>query len=113
MENLVFGIQVAVIGMVVVLAALTLLAILTDGLSRILGEPKAKKEKSQTTKVTMPTREEPVKTEEDISPQTIAIITAAVAALNTRSTYRVTTIKRIESDLSPSWTNLARQEQGR
>lgn len=115
MEQLTLGIQVMVIGMGVVLVALTLLAVLTASMSKILAdkEPTPKKDFEKTNKVAAPTIQEPVQTEQEgeITPEILAVITAAASTMNTRKTYQIITIKRINHDLSPNWSRLGRYEQ--
>lgn len=56
------------------------------------------------------TQEQPNKKNDEIPKETIAVIAAAVAAvLNTRSSYKITTIKRIEKN--PNWKMINRYEQ--
>jgi len=106
MEQLTLGIQVVLIGMGVVVIALTLLAVLTASMSKILAD-------KQANPVSAPTIEEPVQTEQEgeLTPEILAVITAAASTINTRSTYKITTIKRINHDLSPNWSRLGRYEQ--
>ncbi|WP_028307851.1 OadG family protein [Desulfitibacter alkalitolerans] len=116
MEQLTLGIQVVLIGMGVVIIALTLLAVLTASMSKILADKQAnpKKDFEKTNKVSAPTIKEPVQTEQEgeLTPEILAVITAAAAStINTRSTYKITTIKRINHDLSPNWRRLGRYEQ--
>lgn len=116
MDKLMLGMQVVLVGMGVVLAALTLLAVLTTSMSKILADtqPNPKKDFEKTNKVSAPTIQEPVQTEqeEELTPEILAVITAAVAStMDKKSTYKITTIKRINHDLSPNWTRIGRYEQ--
>ena len=116
LEKLMLGIQVAVVGMVVVFLALIALAFFTEAMSRVLGEkmPKHLRDFQQVNKVAAPTIEKPVQSvKAELTPEIIAVITAAVASTmnSPRNTYTITTIKRADYDLSPSWSRLGRYEQ--
>jgi sodium pump decarboxylase gamma subunit len=115
MENITLGIQVAMIGMGVVFVTLIILAFFTAGMSKMLTSAgKVKKEIEQTYNAAAPTLEEVVQhvQQEEITSNIHAVITAAVAAvLNSRNTYRIKTIKRIDSDLNSSWNRLIKHEQ--
>ena len=48
---------------------------------------------------------------EEIAPEVLAVIIATVAStINTRSIYKIATIKRADYDLSPNWIRLGREE---
>ncbi len=73
-----------------------------------------KKQKSTATrKLEIATKNpEKIEQEEGLTLQTLAVITAAVAAtINTRNSYTITTIKRLDYDLSPNWNMASKQDQ--
>ncbi len=115
MEKLILGIQVALVGMGVVIIALAGLAIFTWAMSKVLGDKKPKhlRDFQEVNKVAAPTMEQPVQTAQgELTPELLAVITAAVAStMHSRTTYTITTIKRVDYDLSPSWSKLGRYEQ--
>ncbi|KUO49519.1 MAG: hypothetical protein APF76_03140 [Desulfitibacter sp. BRH_c19] len=115
MDMLVLGMEVSLIGMGVVIVALGILFMLTRSMSKVLINHKNRSEKGieEVSKSLATTIEEPsqLDKEEQISSEIIvAIATAVASTINSRSTYRIRTIKRIDYDLSPSWSRLGRTE---
>jgi sodium pump decarboxylase gamma subunit len=99
MSNLLFGLQVAVIGMGVVFIALIILSYATSILSRLLNENQKKEEKEIITQ------------EGKITSEKLAVITAAVYESMGGTRYKITAVRKIPKDKTNAWNQAGRFEQ--
>ncbi|MEW6622020.1 MAG: OadG family protein [Bacillota bacterium] len=111
MDKIILGVQVVGMGMFVVMLALTLLALITSGMSAFMKKREATDLANIANKESAAAREKMSATDNTIIPEILAVITAAVASCMGRSTYRITTIKRLENKFSLDWNTVGRQEQ--
>jgi sodium pump decarboxylase gamma subunit len=119
MSKLWFGLQVAVLGMGIVFVALIILSYLTSLLSRIASgkdQPTVIKDETAGGKKDLKT---PVNTKSDlveqegdvITPELMAVITAAVHEWLGTTKYRITAIRKICKEKTPLWAQAGRTEQ--
>lgn len=107
MEKLIFGTQIALIGMGIVATSLILLTIVTKGMSRAANGIFTKQKKEVPAKQQ---KEKQLQDDGNISPELIAVITVAAIA-QFRGVFEVKTIRRIENNINGGWKQMAAQEQ--
>lgn len=107
MQTLIFGLSVTLLGMVVVFVGLIILIVCVKGIS-LLSRTGEKKQKPVS--IDAPALAAPAPTAEGISPDVIAAITAAVAAVwQGEQGFVVRHIKRVSN--APAWNRAGREEQ--
>jgi sodium pump decarboxylase gamma subunit len=122
MSKLWFGLQVAVLGMGIVFVALIILSYLTSQLSKVSnGKKEAAVTEGKIERVGKPNLYQAkiatqnnniAKKEGDgLTPELIAVITAAVYESLGTTKYRITAIREIPKDKAPLWAQAGRMEQ--
>jgi sodium pump decarboxylase gamma subunit len=119
MSNLLFGLQVAVIGMGVVFIALIILSYATSILSRLLNENQKKEEKEIITqeakinnvKKVNENKKNEVENQGKITSEKLAVITAAVYESMGGTRYKITAVRKIPKDKTNAWNQAGRFEQ--
>lgn len=111
MENLAFGLQVAVLGFMIVMVALAGLYLVMVIFSMVLN-PNKRKEKNQKVQVSGEKQKAEGTTGKDksdqpgeLSPETVAVITAAVSSYLHRpsSGFRIVGVRPIDKSNNSSW----------
>lgn len=109
MEMLTFGLSVSVIGMLVVFVGLIILICCIKGISWLSTRQKDES-KAETPAAAQTTNEEQATISQDPSPDVVAAITAAIAAVwQSEQGFVVRHIKRINN--APAWNRAGREEQ--
>jgi sodium pump decarboxylase gamma subunit len=108
-QTLIFGLQVAALGIGIVFVALVFLIFVIKGMTKAteLSEVKKNTDNSMIIKKEAVPQEAPLIAEDD--DEIMAVIAAAVACL-TQGKLRIKTIRRVKEENVPVWSAAGRQE---
>lgn len=109
MQTLIFGLEVTVLGVVIVFIALTFLIYLIKVMTKLtkVSEKKANTPESISAKQETVFSGEPAVLENN--EEIVAVIAAAVASV-TQGKMKIKTIKRIQDEKTSAWSRMGRQE---